>query len=88
MSELFPIRLQPPLFPGTLKKLTKGKTLNTKSKSGNTGFDDVMQDGGMANGRDVEDQRIDLSTKSVIIGPTHKINVLGRNFIANCYVSP
>ena len=46
MPELPP---NPPLFPGTLKKLIKGKTLNSKSPSGNTGFDDVMRDGGMAN---------------------------------------
>ena len=62
MSELPPPppnRLQPPLFPGTLKKLIKGKTLNAKCQSGNTGW----RDEGMANGRDVEDQRIDLSTK-------------------------
>ena len=46
------------------KKLIKGKTLNEKSKSGNTGFDDVTRNGGMSNGRDVADQRIDLSTKA------------------------
>ena len=58
----------PPLFPATLKKKKiGGKTLNAKSKSGNTGFDDVTRDGGMANGHNVEDQRIDLSTKSIII---------------------
>ena len=28
MSELSPNQLQPPLFPGTLKKLILGKTLN------------------------------------------------------------
>ena len=48
---------------GTLKKIA----LNAKSQSGKTGFDVVTRDGGMANGRDVDDQRIDLSTKSIII---------------------
>ena len=47
--------------------MIKGKTLNAKYQSGNTGFGDVTRDGGMANGREVEDQRIDLSTKSIII---------------------
>ena len=51
----------------SLAKLIKGETLNAKSQSGNTGFDDVMRDGGMANGRDVDDKRIDLSMKSIII---------------------
>ena len=41
--------------------------MNAKSQSGNTGFDDVTPDGGMANGRDVEDQWVNLSTKSIII---------------------
>ena len=54
-----PDRLQPPLFSGT-QKLNKGRTLNAKFQSGNTGFDDVTRDGGM-------DQWINLSTKSIII---------------------
>ena len=49
------------LFPGTLKKIIKGKTLNVKSHSGNTGFDDVTRDEGMVNGRGIDDQRIDLT---------------------------
>ena len=36
-------------------------------QNGDTGFDDVKRDGGMANGRDVDDQRIDLSVESIII---------------------
>ena len=36
-------------------------------QNGDTGFDDVTRDGGMANGRDVDDQRIDLSMESIII---------------------
>ena len=67
MSVLPPNQLQPPLCFGTLKKSIKGKTLNAKSQSGNTGFDDVTRDGGMANGHYVDNQRIDLSTKSIII---------------------
>ena len=41
--------------------------MNAKSQSGNTGFDDVTRDGGMVNGRDIDDQRINLSAKSIVI---------------------
>ena len=37
---------------------------NSKSQSGNTGFDDVTRDGGMANGRDVENQRMTFQRKA------------------------
>ena len=65
MSELPPH--QTPIFPATLKKKNYGKTFYANSQSGNTGFNDITQDGGMENGCAVDNQRIELSMKSIII---------------------